>query len=355
MDGEQGRRIAMLSLRKVIGLLVLLIAFTVASATGVLAQQQKRLAFVIGNAAYPSDALVTSANDAGLIAQTLQAAGFDVVGARDVDQESLRGALRDFLAKVSAAGPDATVFVYLAGRGVQFEGENYFLPVDAQIANPAGPGFAGSSPAIKRSLARGASADAGCTGQADNFGLRARSEPLRRAAALVDRNPGVRVLLRLPLQEIIAGRVPRPNLVDQIVQHEIALVGLHRQDGVALVVQVANHGHQQCLPGKSCFLEKLALVERVDLAIALAVHGIVPVVHHRAPVIVVAHGLDGAVRLLVYPLEDAHVLRGQLDARGRQGRHLAFFRPATTEVEPAIRNAGACADRGGTGGRSCRR
>ncbi|TIR25611.1 MAG: peptidase C14 caspase catalytic subunit p20 [Mesorhizobium sp.] len=127
----------MLSLRKVIGLLVVLIAFTVASATGVLAQQQKRLAFVIGNAAYPSDALVTSANDAGLIAQTLQAAGFDVVGARDVDQESLRGALRDFLAKVSAAGPDATVFVYLAGRGVQFEGENYFLPVDAQIANPA--------------------------------------------------------------------------------------------------------------------------------------------------------------------------------------------------------------------------
>lgn len=127
----------MLSLRKVIGLLVVLIAFTVASATGVLAQQQKRLAFVIGNAAYPSDALVTSANDAGLIAQTLQAAGFDVVGARDVDQESLRGALRDFLAKVSAAGPDATVFVYLAGRGLQFEGENYFLPVDAQIANPA--------------------------------------------------------------------------------------------------------------------------------------------------------------------------------------------------------------------------
>ncbi|RWM13678.1 MAG: peptidase C14 caspase catalytic subunit p20 [Mesorhizobium sp.] len=127
----------MVSFRKVIGLLVVLIAFAVASATGALAQQQKRLAFVIGNAAYPSDALVTPANDAGLIAQTLQAAGFDVVGARDVDQESLRGALRDFLAKVSAAGPDATVFVYLAGRGVQFEGENYFLPVDAQIASPA--------------------------------------------------------------------------------------------------------------------------------------------------------------------------------------------------------------------------
>ncbi|TPI16399.1 peptidase C14 caspase catalytic subunit p20 [Mesorhizobium sp. B4-1-3] len=123
-------------LQKFLASLVLIILVAV-SATGALAQQQKRLAFVIGNAAYPSGALATPANDAGLIAQTLQAAGFDVVGARDVDQESLRGALRDFLGKVSAAGPDATVFVYLAGRGVQFEGENYFLPVDAQIANPA--------------------------------------------------------------------------------------------------------------------------------------------------------------------------------------------------------------------------
>jgi len=111
--------------------------FALGLTDGALAQGQKRLAFVIGNAAYPSGALATPANDAGLIAQTLQAAGFDVVGARDVDQESLRGAYRDFLAKVTAAGPDAVVFVYLAGQGLQFEGENYFAPVDAQITNAA--------------------------------------------------------------------------------------------------------------------------------------------------------------------------------------------------------------------------
>ncbi|MET3591372.1 putative caspase-like protein [Mesorhizobium shonense] len=127
----------MQTLLKFISLIVVLTAFGVASATGALAQEQKRLAFVIGNGAYQSGELATAANDAGLIAQTLQAAGFDVVGARDVDQDSLRGALRDFLGKVSAAGPDAVVFVYLAGHGVQFEGENYFLPVDAQIASPA--------------------------------------------------------------------------------------------------------------------------------------------------------------------------------------------------------------------------
>jgi hypothetical protein len=54
---------------------------------------EKRIALVIGNADYQAGPLQTSANDAGLIAQTLQAAGFDVVGARDLDQESLRRSL----------------------------------------------------------------------------------------------------------------------------------------------------------------------------------------------------------------------------------------------------------------------
>jgi len=127
----------MRTVSKLLAFLLALSIFAFGSTALALAQGQKRLAFVIGNAAYPSGALATPANDAGLIAQTLQAAGFDVVGARDVDQESLRGAYRDFLAKVTAAGPDAVVFVYLAGQGLQFEGENYFAPIDAQIANAA--------------------------------------------------------------------------------------------------------------------------------------------------------------------------------------------------------------------------
>ena len=127
----------MRTVSKLLAFFLALSIFAFGSTALALAQSQKRLAFVIGNAAYPAGALATPANDAGLIAQTLQAAGFDVVGARDVDQESLRGAYRDFLAKVTAAGPDAVVFVYLAGQGLQFEGENYFAPVDAQIANAA--------------------------------------------------------------------------------------------------------------------------------------------------------------------------------------------------------------------------
>jgi hypothetical protein len=66
---------------------------------------ETRVALVIGNANYPSGALPTPAIDAGLIAQTLQAAGFDVTGVRDLDQDSLRKPFREFIAKVSAAGP----------------------------------------------------------------------------------------------------------------------------------------------------------------------------------------------------------------------------------------------------------
>ena len=96
-----------------------------------------RIALVIGNATYRDAALATTANDAGLVAQTLQAAGFDVVGARDLDGQSLRTALRDFLQKASAAGPDMQAFVYLSGRAVQYNGDNYFVPVDAQINRDA--------------------------------------------------------------------------------------------------------------------------------------------------------------------------------------------------------------------------
>jgi uncharacterized caspase-like protein len=87
---------------------------------------------VIGNAGYQTGALNTPANDAGLVAQTLQASGFDVVGARDLDQDSLRRAFRDFLDK--ASGTDTVAFIYLSGYGLQLEGENYFVPVDAKIA-----------------------------------------------------------------------------------------------------------------------------------------------------------------------------------------------------------------------------
>ena len=109
-----------------------LLAFGLAAMPGT-AYAEKRIALVIGNAGYQAGALNTPANDAGLIAQTLQAAGFDVAGARDLDQDSLRHAFRDFVEKATSSGPDTVVFIYVSGYGLQLEGENYFVPIDARI------------------------------------------------------------------------------------------------------------------------------------------------------------------------------------------------------------------------------
>jgi uncharacterized caspase-like protein len=92
-----------------------------------------RIALVIGEAAYKTGPLSSSANDAGLIADTLHLAGFDVTGAADLDQDGLRRSLREFVDKAAAAGPDAVVFIYLSGRAVQYAGENYLAPIEATI------------------------------------------------------------------------------------------------------------------------------------------------------------------------------------------------------------------------------
>jgi uncharacterized caspase-like protein len=111
--------------------LVVALALPIAPRIGHAAEM--RFALVIGNDEYQTGKLATPANDAGLVADALQAAGFTVTGARNLDQATLRESFREFLGQVSSAGPDAVALVYLAGIGLQFEGENYFVPVDADI------------------------------------------------------------------------------------------------------------------------------------------------------------------------------------------------------------------------------
>src|SRR6516165_10813354 len=104
-----------------------------AAAQQIAQQQEKRIALVVGDGAYAKMPLATTANDAGLVAQTLQAAGFDVIGARELDADALRKTFRDFMQKVESDPANTVVMVYLAGYGVQLAGENYFIPVDSTI------------------------------------------------------------------------------------------------------------------------------------------------------------------------------------------------------------------------------
>jgi len=117
--------------RLAVWLVVLLALTTLGQRTGSAAEV--RFALVVGNDEYKDAKLATPANDAGLVADALQAAGFAVTGARNLDQATLRESFREFLGQVAAAGPDAVAFVYLAGIGLQFAGDNFFVPVDADI------------------------------------------------------------------------------------------------------------------------------------------------------------------------------------------------------------------------------
>lgn len=97
------------------------------------AAAEPRIALVVGNAAYAKGPLKTPLADAGLVAEALNSIGFEIVEGADLNQADLRARIRDFLDKVTAAGPDAVALVYFGGYGLQFEGENYLVPVDARL------------------------------------------------------------------------------------------------------------------------------------------------------------------------------------------------------------------------------
>jgi uncharacterized caspase-like protein len=93
---------------------------------------EKRVALVLGNAAYQNVAkLPNPVNDGAVIAATLKGAGFDVVDFRqDLPAAETRRTLRDFADRARDA--DIAV-VYYAGHGIEVDGGNYLIPVDAKL------------------------------------------------------------------------------------------------------------------------------------------------------------------------------------------------------------------------------
>jgi uncharacterized caspase-like protein len=93
---------------------------------------EKRVALVLGNSAYKNVAPLTNPiNDSARIAATLKEAGFDVVDSRrDLPAAETRRALRDFADRARDA--DIAV-VYYAGHGIEVDGANYLIPVDARL------------------------------------------------------------------------------------------------------------------------------------------------------------------------------------------------------------------------------
>jgi uncharacterized caspase-like protein len=93
---------------------------------------EKRVALIIGNSAYQNaPQLPNPVNDAALITATLKSAGFDVVNSRqNLSALETRRVLREF----ADASQDADIaVVYYAGHGIEVDGTNYLIPVDAKL------------------------------------------------------------------------------------------------------------------------------------------------------------------------------------------------------------------------------
>src|SRR5277367_83794 len=89
---------------------------------------QQKMALVIGNGAYPGNALKNPPNDAAAMARTLRALGFDdVTEKRDLNRRQMRQEIDKFIAKINKGD---MAWVYYAGHGVQANERNYLIPVD---------------------------------------------------------------------------------------------------------------------------------------------------------------------------------------------------------------------------------
>lgn len=94
---------------------------------------QPRIALVIGNGNYENAPLANPVRDAALMADTLREVGFEVLEYNDLDRRDLTKAFIYLGDRLEEAGGNATTLVYYAGHGAQVNGENYLIPVGAQI------------------------------------------------------------------------------------------------------------------------------------------------------------------------------------------------------------------------------
>src|SRR5262245_25910670 len=114
-----------------IGISGFLLCFALAL-PGAPAAAERRVALVVGNAAYKEAPLRNPLNDARAMAGALREAGFEVILRENATKQALERAIADFGEKL---GPDAAGLFYYAGHGIQARGQNYLVPVDAQIAS----------------------------------------------------------------------------------------------------------------------------------------------------------------------------------------------------------------------------
>ena len=113
-------------------ILLLALAGTAHAATPSAAPaSERRTALVIGNSDYELiSPLRNPVNDARAMARVLGDLGFDVIAKENLDQKEMKRAIRDFGRKLGQGGVG---LFYYAGHGVEVDGVNYLVPLEAPI------------------------------------------------------------------------------------------------------------------------------------------------------------------------------------------------------------------------------
>lgn len=97
------------------------------------AEAEQRLALVIGNGKYAVGPLDNPSRDAELMAKVLSDSGFQVTHLSDLTYREFQRAVVQFGRNLQAAGNDTVGTFFYAGHAIQANGENYLVPVDADI------------------------------------------------------------------------------------------------------------------------------------------------------------------------------------------------------------------------------
>ena len=98
------------------------------------------MAAISGAVNRPASGLPNPDNDARDMSAVLRRLGFDVTTEFDADRVELTDALRRFTRR--SAGADVSLVIY-AGHGIEMDGVNYLVPVDARLEDEH-PGAAAS-------------------------------------------------------------------------------------------------------------------------------------------------------------------------------------------------------------------
>ena len=91
---------------------------------------EKRVALVIGNAAYDDHKLINSVNDADSMAAALKACGFTVLKHTDLNRKEMANAILAFSDSIKR---DGVGLFYYSGHAPEVDGENYLMPLDLKV------------------------------------------------------------------------------------------------------------------------------------------------------------------------------------------------------------------------------